>query len=330
VKRAVVLFNLGGPDEPAAVEPFLRNLFSDPAVISLPAPLRKPLAAWIAHRRAPIAEDIYAKIGGRSPILEETQAQARALETALGNDTRVFIAMRCWKPFSDETAAAVASWAPDEITLLPLYPQFSTTTSQSSLEDWHRAAGRAGITAPTIQVCCYPALPGFIEALAANAREMAAKVREDVSYRWLLSAHGLPKRIIARGDPYQWQVEQTAAALVEQLGMEDWTICYQSRVGPLEWIGPATDTEIRRAGADGRGVIVVPIAFVSEHSETLVELDILYAELARQVGVRDYLRVPTVGVRQEFIAGLAGLVRQSASRRRVCPAGFSRCGCEVK
>ncbi|HUO98838.1 MAG TPA: ferrochelatase [Rhizomicrobium sp.] len=325
MKRAVVLFNLGGPDSPEAIEPFLTNLFADPAVIGLPGLLRKPLAAWIGRRRAPVARDIYAKIGGRSPILEETQAQARALESSL-SDTRAFVAMRCWKPFSDETAGAVAAWAPDEVVLLPLYPQYSTTTTGSSLEDWRRAAKAAGLTARTRAICCYPQLPGFIAALAANAKETAAKAKGGVSYRWLLSAHGLPKRVIARGDPYQWQVEQTAAALVERLGIRNWIVCYQSRVGPLEWIGPATDAEIRRAGAAGMGVIVVPLAFVSEHSETLVELDILYAELARECGVADYLRVPTVGVRQEFIAGLAGLVQDSATRGRICPQRHSRCG----
>ena len=150
----------------------------------------------------------------------------------------------------------------------------------------------------------------------------------------LLSAHGLPQRIVAKGDPYQWQIEQTAGALVEQLGMDDWIVCYQSRVGPLKWIGPGTDAEIRRAGADGKGVIVVPISFVSEHSETLVELDMDYAKLARESGVRDYLRVPTVGTRPQFISGLAGLVRQSLAQSqaatcgegRICPAAHELCG----
>jgi ferrochelatase len=150
----------------------------------------------------------------------------------------------------------------------------------------------------------------------------------------LLSAHGLPERIIAKGDPYQWQVEQTAAALVERLGENglDWTVCYQSRVGPLQWIGPATDAEVRRVGADAKGAIVVPISFVSEHSETLVELDMDYAELAREAGVRDYLRVPTVGTRPEFISGLAELVRQSLAQPqaggggRLCPTVHGSCG----
>jgi protoporphyrin/coproporphyrin ferrochelatase len=329
VKLAVILFNLGGPDSPDAVEPFLYNLFSDPAILSLPGLIRKPLARLIARRRAPVARDIYAKIGGRSPILEETQAQARALETALPeHETRAFIAMRCWKPFSDEAARAVAAWGPERIVLLPLYPQYSTTTSRSSLDDWRRAAARAGVTAATSSICCYPDQQGLIAALAALVRQTAAKARPGVPYRLLLSAHGLPKRVIARGDPYQWQVEKTAATLVEQLGMDDWSVCYQSRVGPLEWIGPSTDGEIRRAGADHVGVIIAPVAFVSEHSETLVELDIEYAKLAREVGVPDYLRVPTVGVRQEFIQGLTELVRGALAQpqARRCPGSFGVCG----
>jgi protoporphyrin/coproporphyrin ferrochelatase len=326
VKLAVVLFNLGGPDSPEAVEPFLRNLFSDPAVISLPGLLRLPLARFIARRRAPVARAIYARIGGRSPILAETEAQARALEAELGSEAKVFIAMRCWKPFSDETARDVAAWEPDRIVLLPLYPQFSTTTTASSLRDWQRAAATTGIKVPTRHVCCYPQLAGLIEAMANLSRQTMAKAKSEISYRWLFSAHGLPKRVIARGDPYQWQMEQTAAALAARLDAEDWTICYQSRVGPLEWIGPSTDAEIRKAGADGKGVVVVPIAFVSEHSETLVELDIEYAKLAQEAGVRDYLRVPTVGVRQEFISGLASLVLESGASKQLCPGSHTGCG----
>jgi ferrochelatase len=330
VKLAIVLFNLGGPDSPEAVEPFLRNLFGDPAILSLPSFVRKPLARLIARRRAPIAREIYARIGGRSPILGETLSQARALEKALDeHQTRVFIAMRCWNPFSDEAARAIKDWSADCIVLLPLYPQFSTTTSGSSLTDWLRAALAAGITAPQSRVCCYPGLAGFIEGLAELTRETMAKARTGISYRLLLSAHGLPERIIAKGDPYQWQVEQTAAALVERLGAADWTVCYQSRVGPLKWIGPATEAEIRRAGADGKGAIVVPISFVSEHSETLVELDMDYAKLAREAGVRDYLRVPTLSTRPEFISGLAELVRQSLAQAgggRLCPAAHKSCG----
>jgi ferrochelatase len=339
VKLAVVLFNLGGPDSPKAVEPFLRNLFSDPAIIALPTILRLPLAWFIARRRAAFAGEIYAKIGGRSPILEETQAQARALEKALavrGQQAKAFIAMRCWHPFSDETALEVAAWQPDRIVCLPLYPQFSTTTTASSLKDWRRAAAKVGLEVPRSDVCCYPRQAGFIGALAEAVEETFAKAKPGIHYRLLLSAHGLPKRVIAKGDPYQWQTQQTAAALVERLGTEglDWSLCYQSRVGPLEWIGPATDAEIRRAGAEGLGVIVVPIAFVSEHSETLVELDIEYAALARKAGVADYLRVPAVGIRSAFIEGLADLVMAAAASEGTvagapgCGRNGRRCPCE--
>jgi ferrochelatase len=339
VKLAVVLFNLGGPDSPDAVEPFLKNLFSDPEILSVPGFVRRPLANFIARRRAPVARAIYDKIGGRSPIVEETETQARALEAALaahGHEARGFIAMRCWKPFSDDAARAVSAWAPERIVLLPLYPQFSTTTTLSSLVDWTRAAREAGLSAPTHRVCCYPWEDGFVTAAADSIRETFARVRQDRSYRLLLSAHGLPERTIARGDPYRWQVEQTAAAIVARLAIPglDWQVCYQSRVGPLKWIGPATDAEIRHAGAEGKSVIVAPIAFVSEHSETLVELDIEYAHLARQAGVPDYLRAPTVGHRAAFIEGLAALVSAAALRQtpvtcgegRICPAQFARCG----
>lgn len=319
MKLAVVLFNLGGPDSPEAIEPFLRNLFSDPAIISLPAVLRLPLAWFIARRRTPFAREIYARIGGRSPILEETQAQARALESALaaqGHEARAFIAMRCWTPFSDAAAQAVKAWAPERVVLLPLYPQYSSTTTASSIKDWNRAARANGITAPQSVVRSYPAEPGFISALADSIRETWAKTKPGLRYRLLLSAHGLPERVIARGDPYQGQVEQTATALVRELGMDglDHVVCYQSRVGPLKWIGPATDAEVERAGREGLGIVIAPIAFVSEHSETLVELDMDYAKLAKASGAADFLRAPTVGTRKAFIDALAGLATAECAR----------------
>ena len=341
MKLGIVLFNLGGPDSPEAVEPFLRNLFSDPAIITLPGVIRIPLARFIARRRAPLARAIYDHIGGSSPILEETQKQARALEQALtapGIEARAFVAMRCWHPFSDGTALAVKKFNPDHIVALPLYPQYSTTTSASSLKDWDRAAKKAGLAQPLSRVCCYPDEPGFIAAAAAKIRATMADLKPGLSYRLLLSAHGLPKKVVAAGDPYQWQVERTAKALVAALDIPelDWTICYQSRVGPLKWLEPATDAQIRKAGAQGKGVIVAPIAFVSEHSETLVELDIEYGKLAREAGVPDYRRAATVGADPAFIAGLTGLVRRAMDSTgtinsgdgRLCPKEFCRCALE--
>ncbi len=338
-KLAIVLMNLGGPDSAEAVEPFLYNLFADPAIIALPNPLRWLIAKQISSRRAPIARQIYAKIGNASPLVPNTEAQARALEAVLGGETRCFIAMRYWHPFADRAARSIKQWDADEIVLLPLYPQFSSTTTASSFAEWHRAAKRAGITAPTHAICCAPDEPGFIAALAENIRQaLAAWPAAEATPRLLLSAHGLPKRTVARGDPYQSHVEMTAAALRQALARPelDITICYQSRVGPLEWLGPATDAEIRRAGAEKRGLIVAPIAFVSEHSETLVELDIEYRHLAEQSGVPHYVRVRTVSTAPSYIAGLARLVREAqrapraispAGGRRRCAPGFSFCAC---
>lgn len=325
---AVVLFNLGGPDGPAAVEPFLFNLFNDAAIIRVPQPLRWLIAKIVSRRRAPVASHIYEQIGGGSPILPLTQEQARALEAALAenadseSEARVFIAMRYWKPFASETARAVKSWAPHEIVLLPLYPQYSTTTTASSLKDWDGAAKAAGLAMRMRIVCCYPVEEGFIGAHVELLRKAIGEFQTRDEFRILFSAHGLPKRVIEAGDPYRSQVEATCAAVMAALGGGpfDWATCFQSRVGPLEWIGPATDKEIERAGAEGKSLIVVPIAFVSEHSETLVELDIEYAKLAGDSGVPRYLRVPALGTQEKFIKGLAGLVGEAlAGNGLFCP-----------
>ena len=314
-KIAVVLFNLGGPDRPEAVEPFLFNLFSDAAIIRVPQPIRWLLAKLISRRRAPVARDIYARIGGGSPLLPETEAQAKALEAALGSDYRVFIAMRYWHPFTREAVAAVKQWGPDRVVLLPLYPQFSTTTTQSSLKCWHREAAKAGLSARTETVCCYPAAEGMIEGFADGLRRGLAEASGFGRVRVLFSAHGLPKSVVERGDPYPQQVAQTARAVAEAADAADWVICYQSRVGPMEWIGPSLEAELERAARDGVAVVVVPIAFVSEHSETLVELDIEYRHRAEALGIAGYVRVPAIGCHPRFIAALAELASQPGGGR---------------
>jgi ferrochelatase len=341
-KTAVVLFNLGGPDRPEAIRPFLFNLFNDPAIIAAPGPVRWLLARWISGRRAPVAREIYQRLGGRSPLLANTEAQAGALKAALvkasegGDEFEVFIAMRYWDPMSDETAAAARAFGPDRLVLLPLYPQFSTTTTGSSLADWARAAAHAGLEAPSKAVCCYPTAPGFVAEVAARIRPALAEAAAKGTPRLLFSAHGLPKKIVARGDPYQWQVEQSAAAVAAALDEPglDWGVCYQSRVGRLEWIGPLTDEEIVRAGRDRVPVVLAPIAFVSEHSETLVELDIEYGHLAEKSGVPAYIRVPTVMDGAAFVDALAALVHAalkdgralcSQDGGRICPARWDRC-----
>jgi ferrochelatase len=331
---AVVLFNLGGPDGPRAVRPFLEALFSDPAIISAPWIVRRPLAALIARVRERSAIANYAVMGGGSPILAETRAQAQALEPVLREaipqtTIKTFIAMRYWQPLTAEVAAEVADFGPDEIVLAPLYPQFSTTTTASSLAAWDEAYQGPG---RVHALCCWYDNPGLIEAHAVRIQwtwEAAGRPR----VRLLFSAHGLPEKIASSGDPYQWQVEATCALVAERLGPSwDWQICYQSRVGPLKWLGPSTPEAIEAAGNEGIGVLIDPIAFVSEHIETLVELDRDYAELAVRHGVPAYLRAPVVGIEPNFIEGLAGAIRRALERvgvspdGRPCPTGSTRCG----
>ncbi len=332
---AVVLFNLGGPDRLESVQPFLANLFSDPAIVEAPALIRRILGPWLARRRAPTAREIYASIGGSSPLLALTQEQARALEQRVGGDdeTRAFVAMRYWHPLTEEAAAEVRQFDPDEIVLLPLYPQFSTTTTGSSLTAWRKAAARAGISAPTYAVCCYPTESGFVQAQAQLIRKAAAASEAEQAGQWrvLFSAHGLPEKTVAAGDPYPWQVQRSAQAVAETVGglARDWVVCYQSRVGPLKWIGPSLDDELARAGGDGVPVLVTPISFVSEHSETLVELDMEYREDAEGLGVPEYVRVPTVGTTEPFIDGLARLVGLARQQGLDVMAGLGHRQCPM-
>jgi protoporphyrin/coproporphyrin ferrochelatase len=333
-RLAVVLFNFGGPDTPEAIQPFLFNLFRDPAIIGAPAPIRLALAKFISSSRAPNAKKTYALMGGASPLLKETEAQAEALSAALHDDAieaKVFIAMRYWRPFTEDAARAVAGFAPDEVVLLPLYPQFSTTTTESSLKAWREAYRGPGRVRA---ICCYPEDEGLARAHAAKIRETWEKAGRPADIKILFSAHGLPERTVAKGDPYPGQVERTCRAIMAALGEPlPWSLAYQSRVGPLKWIGPATNEVIQQAGAAGQSLLVVPVAFVSEHVETLVELDVDYAHLAKASGCPMYLRAPTVGIAPEFIDGLARLTRDALGREesvtsgcggRHCPPG-SRC-----
>jgi ferrochelatase len=339
-KVAVVLFNLGGPDRPEAIRPFLLNLFSDPAILRVPFFVRPLLARIIARARVKPATANYEILGGKSPLLELTQQQAVVLEAALPEfDTKCFIAMRYWHPFSEEAARAVKAWRADHVVLLPLYPQFSTTTTGSSLSAWRQAAAQVGLAVQTTTLCCYPTETGYTKATASLVQaaydKALASLPPDVPLRVLFSAHGLPEVIIKGGDPYQWQVEQTVAAVLAAWGAKvDHAICYQSRATPQKWIDPSTEVEIERAARDKVAVLVVPIAFVSEHTETLVELDVEYRDLARELGVPAYFRVPAQNADPSFIEALAGLVRRalacgagrcSGIGGRVCSAGFRDC-----
>ncbi len=343
MKIAVVLFNLGGPDSLEAVRPFLFNLFDDPAIIGAPTPIRRLLAHLISRRREKKAQGIYARMGGRSPILPQTEAQAKALETALnagGEDQwRCFVAMRYWNPRAAQALSEVKQWGPDRVVLLPLYPQFSTTTSASSLREWLDLANEQRFHPPTSALCCWPDAPPLIEAMAGGIRPLIEEAKRFGRPRVLFSAHGLPEKIVRAGDPYANQVLATTAALASLLGLQaggvddddaDYDVCFQSRVGPLKWIGPYTEERVVSAAQLKRPIVMAPVAFVSEHSETLVELDIEYRELALHHGAPAYLRAPTVQADAGFIALLAGMARflagqgrgsYSASQANGSPAG---------
>jgi ferrochelatase len=255
--------------------------------------------------------------------LPETRRQAAALAETLsgllpGDVVEAFIAMRYWSPLTEQTTAEVAAFAPDEIVLLPLYPQFSTTTTQSSLKAWRETYAGPGVSRT---VCCYPEAPGWISVQADGVKARLAEAG-DRPVRVLFSAHGIPESLVVKkGDPYQEQIESTCAAIASHAGLTDWTICYQSRVGPMKWLGPSTPDALAQAGRDGVGAVVVPVAFVSEHIETLVELDIEYAELAHELGVAPYLRSPAVGVAAPFIRTLADAAVEALSRTGTAPFG---------
>ena len=340
-RLAVVLFNLGGPDTPAAVRPFLLNLFRDPAILRVPFFVRPLLARIIATARTKPATANYEILGGGSPLLGLTQEQARALERELPEfDVRCFVAMRYWHPFSDAVARDVRDWGPDEVLLLPLYPQYSTTTTGSSLSAWREAAAQANLVAPVTTLCCYHADPGYVSATAEGVRRAydsaLVQLNGAVPLRVLFSAHGLPETIVKKGDPYQFQIERTVAATVRALAIPglDWSVCYQSRATPQKWLDPSTEHAIELAAADKVAVLVVPIAFVSEHSETLVELDVEYRDFAKDKGVPGYFRAPAQNSDVLFIRSLAALVRGSRARGpglcswaggRTCPREHRDC-----
>ena len=335
MKKAVILFNLGGPDKLESVEPFLFNLFNDPAIISIPSIIRYPLAKIISKRRTPIAKDIYKEIGNRSPILELTQKQSESLENNLKKkgDYKCFVVMRCWHPRASEVIKKVKEYNPEEIILLPLYPQYSASTSGSSINEWNDLCEKENYKVKTKTICCYPTESNFIKS-HANLIKKTVKNLNNKNFKLLFSAHGLPESKIKKGDPYQWQVEKTVESIMSELIKEnlDFLISYQSRVGPLKWIGPSTDEAIIKYSREKKGIVIVPVAFVSEHSETLVELDIEYKKLAEKNGCSFYKRVPALGIEENFIKGLTELVLQKEKKGNfvssvTCPNKYVKCPC---
>ena len=340
MKKAIILFNLGGPDKLKNVEPFLFNLFNDPAILNLPSFLRYPLAKLIANRRAPTAKKIYEELGGSSPILRLTEDQASALELKLNqNDNlseyKCFVVMRCWHPRAKNVVKKVINYNPDEVILMPLYPQYSAATSGSSIKEWNDVCATNNFKVKTSIICCYPTDSNFIQA---HKVEILKKIQNLNNFKLIFSAHGLPEKNIKKGDPYQWQVEQTVDKIIKSLNFNDldWVLSYQSRVGPLKWIGPSTEDIIVENSKLGKHIVLVPIAFVSEHSETLVELDIEYKELADKNGCKNYSRVPALGTNENFIKAMSNLIINKQDYnfngelfppKIQCPNQFKKCPC---
>jgi ferrochelatase len=312
---AVVLCNLGGPDSLAAVRPFLFNLFSDPDIFRLPLGwlTQRPFASLIAWRRAPEAAHGYAAIGGKSPILEYTRAQAQALQQALADNGPfdVHVCMRYWHPLTDEVVAMLKQKNYARVILLPLYPQYSITTTGSAYNEFQRQCRRQHYQPSVTLVRQWYDQPDYQAAIVDTLRAELKKFPDPDPARieLLFSAHGLPQKIVNGGDPYERQIRATFDALCAQLGWPNTMLCYQSRVGPLEWLRPYTDDVIREKAAAGvKQMLVYPIAFVSDHVETLFELGITYAELARAQGITHYRVAPALNSHPRFIAALKSLV----------------------
>ena len=315
---AVVLCNLGGPDSLQAVRPFLFNLFSDPDIFKFPLGFitQKFFAGLLARRRAPEATKAYAAIGGKSPLLDNTREQAMALQLSLAENGNfnVYVCMRYWHPLTHEVVAKLKTKGYGRVILLPLYPQYSLTTSGSSYNEFQRQCDSQNYHPRITLIRQWYDQPDYQQAIIETLRaELPRFPDPDPQHIELLfSAHGLPQKIVDQGDPYEAHVRATYDTLRAQLGWPHTTLCYQSRVGPLKWLQPYTEEVIReKAAAGAKQVLVYPIAFVSDHSETLYELGMLYADLAKAQGIAHYRVAPALNSHPRLIQGLKSLVLEA-------------------
>jgi protoporphyrin/coproporphyrin ferrochelatase len=314
-RLGVVLFQLGGPDTLAAIEPFLYNLFCDPDIIDFPfARLgRKALAKLISTTRARKVQHHYATIGGGSPIRRFTERQARALEAELtshGMDAHCFVAMRYWHPFTAEAIAELKAANCDEVVLLPLYPQYSSTTTGSSLNEWQRLF-RGNV--PVHNVGPFYRHPMYLDAVVEKVEEALSRFARPKLPEIVFSAHSIPMSIVAKGDPYQLQIEETVRLLMERAGWSNrHRLCYQSKVGASKWLQPSLHRTLRDlAGERVREVCIVPVAFVSDHVETLGEIDHEAREEARRLGITHFEMSSGLNDSPKFISALGELVREA-------------------
>jgi len=344
----VLLFNLGGPDTLDDVRPFLFNLFADPDIIRLPwSAMQKPLAWLISTQRYKKSRGYYEKIGGGSPLRKITDEQARALESALkarNISARAYVGMRYWNPFIEEALDQIRRDRITHLVVLPLYPQFSISTTGSSLNWMNALTSRNGqFTARTSVICSWEDDANYIQAMAASVSEVLKKFpdQDPAHAHIVFSAHSVPVRYIKEGDPYLDQTKRTVELIMERLGNDrPHTLSFQSKVGPVEWLTPATNETILKLAREGVSqLLLVPVSFVSEHSETLYEMDILYRDMADEAGIAHYLRVPTMNCRADFINALANLVEraialdsQKASRSNCvrCPSPGNSSGATLQ
>ena len=325
-RLGVLLLNLGGPDNLEDVRPFLYNLFSDPEIIRLPSPLlQAPLAWLISTLRFKKSQDNYKKIGGGSPLRRITEAQGAALRSQLqqnGHDVNVYIGMRYWNPFTEEAIAQIKQDKIEELVVLPLYPQFSIITTGSSF----RLLDRIWQADPELQKIKYTVVPswydnsGYLQSMANLIEKTLEKVKNPSEAHIFFSAHGVPVSYIEEaGDPYQKEIESCAALIMSKLNRTNpYKLAYQSRVGPVEWLQPYTDIAIKELAEQGvKELVVVPISFVSEHIETLEEIDMEYREIAEHAGIETFARVPAPDTDPTFIQALADIVVKALSDRPI-------------
>ena len=325
-RLGVLLLNLGGPDNLEDVRPFLYNLFSDPEIIRLPSPLlQAPLAWLISTLRSKKSQENYKKIGGGSPLRRITEAQGAALRSQLqqnGHDVNVYIGMRYWNPFTEEAIAQIKQDKIEELVVLPLYPQFSISTTGSSF----RLLDRIWQADPELQKIKYTVVPswydnsGYLQSMASLIEKTLEKVKNPNEAHIFFSAHGVPVSYIEEaGDPYQKEIESCAALIMGKLNRANpYKLAYQSRVGPVEWLQPYTDVAIKELAEQGvKELVVVPISFVSEHIETLEEIDMEYREIAEHAGIETFARVPAPDTDPTFIQALADIVVKALSDRPI-------------
>ncbi len=301
---------MGGPDSLEAVEGFLFNLFSDPEMLRVPGPLRRPLARIVSLVRARMTARYYELMGGRSPQREQAQELARRLEEELGEGFAVRVAMRYWHPFTEEALRDLMRTKPRRIVLLPLYPQFSRTTTGSSFREFDRVySGHQFPKLPVVKIWSYHDHPLYIRAMVENIK---GSVRRPQDYFLLFTAHSLPESVIRKGDPYRKQTEETVRLIMEHFPNTDFALGYQSRIGPVRWIGPSTEELIRELARRGvERLLLIPVSFVNEHSETLYELDVRYRKVALSCGIKEFVRVPTLRTHPLFVRALRSLIEEA-------------------